>query len=174
MPATASTPGRGSLSSLARLAKSKIQTRSYTRFCPEIGSKMAPEISFPGSVTPGRLRSSWPQEIPMRRLIAAVLAIATGLNGLAMLVAGPLWYQTLSGASWPLQPAFRPGHRRGIPRCRSPTRPAGMAASILAGGSGRRRLFRRPQPRRTSCVVGSRAARCAHFPGVTDTTSAIS
>jgi hypothetical protein len=44
----------------------------------------------------------------MRRLIAAVLAIATGLNGLAMLVAGPLWHQTVPGASetGPFNPHF--------------------------------------------------------------------
>ena len=35
----------------------------------------------------------------MRRLIAAVLAIATGVNGLAMLLAGPLWYESVPGAS---------------------------------------------------------------------------
>ena len=44
----------------------------------------------------------------MRRLIAAILAIATGLNGLAMLVAGPLWHQTVPGASetGPFNPHF--------------------------------------------------------------------
>ena len=44
----------------------------------------------------------------MRRLIAAVLAIPTGLNGLAMLVAGPLWYQTVPGApeTGPFNPHF--------------------------------------------------------------------
>ena len=35
----------------------------------------------------------------MRRLIAAVLAIATGVNGLAMLLAVPLWYESVPGAS---------------------------------------------------------------------------
>jgi hypothetical protein len=44
----------------------------------------------------------------MRRLIAAILAIATGLNGLAMLLAGPRWYQTVPGASetGPFNPHF--------------------------------------------------------------------
>jgi hypothetical protein len=35
----------------------------------------------------------------MRRLIAAILAIPTLFNGLAMLVAGPLWYETVPGVS---------------------------------------------------------------------------
>jgi hypothetical protein len=44
----------------------------------------------------------------MRRLIAAILAIATGLNGLAMLLAGPVWYETVPGASetGPFNPHF--------------------------------------------------------------------
>jgi hypothetical protein len=44
----------------------------------------------------------------MRRLIAAVLAIAIGLNGLAMLLAGPVWYESVPGASEtsPFNPHF--------------------------------------------------------------------
>jgi hypothetical protein len=44
----------------------------------------------------------------MRRLIAAVLAIPTVLNGLAMLVAGPLWYETVPGVpeTGPFNPHF--------------------------------------------------------------------
>ena len=33
----------------------------------------------------------------MRRLIAAILAIPTLFNGLAMLAAGPIWYETVPG-----------------------------------------------------------------------------
>ena len=35
----------------------------------------------------------------MRRTIAAILAIPTFLNGLAMLVAGPFWYASVPGVS---------------------------------------------------------------------------
>jgi hypothetical protein len=44
----------------------------------------------------------------MRRPIAAILAIPTVLNGLAMLVAGPLWYETVPGGSetGPFNPHF--------------------------------------------------------------------
>ena len=37
----------------------------------------------------------------MRRLIAAILAIPTLFNGLAMLAAGPLWYETVPGVPKP-------------------------------------------------------------------------
>jgi hypothetical protein len=45
---------------------------------------------------------------PMRRLIAAILAILTLFNGLAMLAAGPLWYETVPGVSetGPFNPHF--------------------------------------------------------------------
>ena len=44
----------------------------------------------------------------MRRLMAAILAIPTLFNGLAMLVAGPLWYETVPGVSetGPFNPHF--------------------------------------------------------------------
>jgi hypothetical protein len=44
----------------------------------------------------------------MRRLIAAILAIPTLLNGLAMLVAGPHWYETVPGVTdtGPFNPHF--------------------------------------------------------------------
>jgi hypothetical protein len=44
----------------------------------------------------------------MRRLIAAILAIPNLFNGLAMLVAGPLWYETVPGVSetGPFNPHF--------------------------------------------------------------------
>jgi hypothetical protein len=44
----------------------------------------------------------------MRRSIAAILAIPTVLNGLAMLVDGPLWYESVPGASetGPFNPHF--------------------------------------------------------------------
>jgi hypothetical protein len=44
----------------------------------------------------------------MRRLIAAILAIPTLINGLAMLVAGPHWYATVPGVSetGPFNPHF--------------------------------------------------------------------
>ncbi|NOJ38753.1 hypothetical protein [Bradyrhizobium australiense] len=44
----------------------------------------------------------------MRRQIAAVLAILTVLNGLAMLFAGPLWYQNVPGVTetGPFNPHF--------------------------------------------------------------------
>src|SRR5438552_11308395 len=44
----------------------------------------------------------------MRRWIALVLAIPTILNGLAMLVAGPSWYDSVPGASGtgPFNPHF--------------------------------------------------------------------
>jgi hypothetical protein len=44
----------------------------------------------------------------MRRLLAAILAIPTVLNGLAMLVAGPLWYNTVPGVpnTGPFNPHF--------------------------------------------------------------------
>jgi hypothetical protein len=44
----------------------------------------------------------------MRRLIAAILAIPTLFNGLAMLVAGLLWYETVPGVSetGPFNPHF--------------------------------------------------------------------
>jgi len=44
----------------------------------------------------------------MRRSLAAILAIPTVLNGLMMLVAGPLWYQSVPGASetGPFNPHF--------------------------------------------------------------------
>jgi hypothetical protein len=44
----------------------------------------------------------------MRRSIAAILAIPSILNGLAMLFAGPLWYERIPGASQtgPFNPHF--------------------------------------------------------------------
>ena len=44
----------------------------------------------------------------MRRQLAAILAIPTVLNGLAMLVAGPLWYETVPGVpdTGPFNPHF--------------------------------------------------------------------
>ena len=44
----------------------------------------------------------------MRRLIAAILAIPTLINGLAMLVAGPLWYDSVPGVTdtGPFNPHF--------------------------------------------------------------------
>ena len=44
----------------------------------------------------------------MQRLIAAILAIPTLFNGLAMLAAGPLWYETVPGVSetGPFNPHF--------------------------------------------------------------------
>ena len=44
----------------------------------------------------------------MRRLMAAILAIPTLFNGLAMLTAGPLWYETVPGVSetGPFNPHF--------------------------------------------------------------------
>ena len=44
----------------------------------------------------------------MRRPIAAILAIPTLMNGLAMLVAGPLWYKSVPGVtdSGPFNPHF--------------------------------------------------------------------
>ena len=44
----------------------------------------------------------------MRRVIAAILAIPTPLNGLAMLVAGSRWYDTVPGvsATGPFNPHF--------------------------------------------------------------------
>ena len=44
----------------------------------------------------------------MRRLIAAILAIPTLFNGLAMLVAGSLWYETVPGVTetGPFNPHF--------------------------------------------------------------------
>ena len=183
MPATASTPGSGCLPSLARLAKSKIQTRSQTALGREIGPKMARKFLCPVPSHPGPPRSSWPQEVPMRRLIAAILAIPTLFNGLAMLARrSPLVRNRPRGIrNRPLQPAFRPGHRRGIPRGRPRARRAGMAAAILAGGRCGRRLpgrarpdpsgddRRRPQtitPRSTSSpiVLPSAAALYSAFP----------
>jgi hypothetical protein len=78
------------------------------RFGREFGPEMAGKFSLASSVTPGPPRSSWPQEVPMRRLIAAILAIPTLFNGLAMLIAGPLWYETVPGVSetGPFNPHF--------------------------------------------------------------------
>ena len=44
----------------------------------------------------------------MRRLLAAILAIPTVLNGLVMLVAGPFWYGTMPGVpdTGPFNPHF--------------------------------------------------------------------
>ena len=44
----------------------------------------------------------------MRRQLAAILAVPTVLNGLAMLVAGPFWYQTVPGVpdTGPFNPHF--------------------------------------------------------------------
>jgi hypothetical protein len=44
----------------------------------------------------------------MRRQLAAILAIPTVLNGLVMLVAGPLWYETVPGVmdTGPYNPHF--------------------------------------------------------------------
>jgi peptidoglycan/LPS O-acetylase OafA/YrhL len=44
----------------------------------------------------------------MRRLIAAILAIPTLFNGLAMLAAGPLWYESVPGVTetGPFNPHF--------------------------------------------------------------------
>lgn len=44
----------------------------------------------------------------MRRLMAAILAIPTLFNGLTMLVAGPLWYETVPGVpdTGPFNPHF--------------------------------------------------------------------
>ena len=44
----------------------------------------------------------------MRRLIAAILAIPTLINGLVMLVAGPFWYASVPGvaATGPFNPHF--------------------------------------------------------------------
>src|SRR5450432_3139198 len=53
-------------------------------------------------------RSSWPQEVPMRRSIAAVLAVLTVLNGAIMLLAAPTWYESVPGVSetGPYNPHF--------------------------------------------------------------------
>jgi hypothetical protein len=74
----------------------------------EFGPEVARKFSLASSVTPGPPRSSWPQEVPMRRLIAAILAIPTLFNGLVMLTAGPLWYETVPGVSetGPFNPHF--------------------------------------------------------------------
>src|SRR5215203_2530483 len=103
----ASTPGGRCLPSLVRLAKGKIQTRSRTALAANLSPKW-PGNFFNSSVTPEPPRSSWLQEVPMRRLIAAILAIPTLSNGLAMLVAGPLWYETVPGVSetGPFNPHF--------------------------------------------------------------------
>jgi peptidoglycan/LPS O-acetylase OafA/YrhL len=52
-----------------------------------------------------RLRA---QEVSMRRSIAAILAIPTLINGLAMLVAGPFWYAHVPGVTetGPFNPHF--------------------------------------------------------------------
>jgi branched-subunit amino acid ABC-type transport system permease component len=44
----------------------------------------------------------------MKRLIAAILGVANIANGLMMLVAGPLWYQSVPGATetGPFNPHF--------------------------------------------------------------------
>lgn len=44
----------------------------------------------------------------MRRLLAAILAIPTLFNGLAMLFAGPLWYESVPGVAdtGPFNPHF--------------------------------------------------------------------
>jgi peptidoglycan/LPS O-acetylase OafA/YrhL len=44
----------------------------------------------------------------MRRHLAAILAIPTVLNGLAMLVVGPVWYETVPGVpdTGPFNPHF--------------------------------------------------------------------
>src|SRR4030095_2284266 len=69
---------------------------------------MARKFSLTSSVTPGPPTSSWAQEVPMRRLIAAVLAIPTLFNGLAMLLAGPRWYESVPGVTetGPFNPHF--------------------------------------------------------------------
>jgi hypothetical protein len=78
------------------------------RFGREFGPKMARKFSLASSVTSGAPRSSWPQEVPMRRLIAAILAIPTLFNGLAMLAGGRIWYETVPGVSetGPFNPHF--------------------------------------------------------------------
>jgi hypothetical protein len=70
--------------------------------------EMARKFSLAHSVTLGRPPSSWAQEVPMRRLIAAILAIPTLFNGLAMLAAGPFWYETVPGVTetGPFNPHF--------------------------------------------------------------------
>jgi hypothetical protein len=77
------------------------------RFSREFGLER-PEIPLASSVTLEPPRSSWQQEVPMRRQIAAILAIPTLFNGLAMLVAGSLWYDTVPGVSetGPFNPHF--------------------------------------------------------------------
>src|SRR5882724_12990605 len=44
----------------------------------------------------------------MRRSIAAILAVPTVINGFLMLIAGPLWYESVPGASetGPFNPHF--------------------------------------------------------------------
>ena len=84
----------------------------------------------------------------MRRSIAAILAIPTLLNGLAMLVAGPFWYANVPGATetGPFNPHFVQDIGVGVPGRRSRARRAGLAAALLAGRGRGRRLPRRPCP----------------------------
>jgi hypothetical protein len=44
----------------------------------------------------------------MQRMIAAILAVPTAINGLIMLAAGPFWYQSVPGAAetGPFNPHF--------------------------------------------------------------------
>jgi hypothetical protein len=75
------------LTVLFRIAKSKFRPRENT-------AKSIRHLSHPALLV--RLER---QEILMRRTIAAILAILNIGNGLAMLFAGPYWFQSVPGAA---------------------------------------------------------------------------
>ena len=84
----------------------------------------------------------------MQRWIAAILAVFNILNGLVMLFAGSILVGERSrrARDRPLQPAFRPGRRRGVPGGRARAGRAGLAAGVLAGGAWPAPAFWRPTP----------------------------
>ena len=84
----------------------------------------------------------------MQRSLAAILAVPTLLNGLAMLVAGPFWYGTVPGvtATGPFNPHFVQDIGVGVPGRRSRARRAGLAAALLACRRCRRGLPGRSRP----------------------------
>jgi hypothetical protein len=74
------------------LPRAKIRPNAR-RNCGRNGRKFC----LAGPVTPEPPASSWPQEIFMRRAIAALLAIPVPSNGPAMLATALRWYDPVPG-----------------------------------------------------------------------------
>ena len=98
-PATASTSGER----LFSRSPSACQEQNSDQFyCPELGEKLRIDVTL-------RLPSSSdPQEVPMQRSIAAIMAVFNSVNGLVMLFASSVWWESIPGVpdTGPFNPHF--------------------------------------------------------------------